>query len=312
MKYYYKLPVLSETGKRLRKFNSQAILALRRADAYAKRMGAVAYHSSNEAFAGGVAFLIFEKEPNPAVFRVATKIDDELCYEPNVKLDSGVVVVKKNELPKDEPDCLYDRSKLLSWTDVRDRYSLATWTKTANINDADKMTEDVLREEITKRMKDRNFISYLRISDMPAPDLVQSRQLRNGSRVHLRAVRPSVKVVSRAVTAERQRMALPIMSISSLLDILTGGNTIVAAECGTTPIFFEWKRNWYIGVDVPCDANKDMQLIESSAFTFMLNTKKQTLAREAADFDEYCKEEKAERERLIAEKKEIDRLKARH
>lgn len=311
MKYYYKLPVLSETGNRLRKFYSQAILALRRADAYAKRMGAVAYHSSNDVFAGGVAFLIFEKEPNPAVFRVATKIDDELCYEPNVKMDSGVVVVKKNELPKDEPDCLYDRSKLLSWTDVRDRYSLATWAKTANIADAEKMTEDVLREEITKRMKDRNFISYLRILDMPAPDLVQSRQLRKGSRVHLRAVRPSVKVVSRAVTAERQRMALPIMSISSLLDILTGGNTIVAAECGTTPIFFEWKRNWYIGVDVPCDANKDMQLIESSAFTFMLNTKKQTLAREAADFDEYCKEEKAERERLIAEKKEIDRLKAR-
>ena len=274
-------------------------------------MGAVAYHSSNDAFAGGVAFLIFEKEPNPAVFRVATKIDDELCYEPNVKLDSGVVVVKKNELPKDEPDCLYDRSKLLSWADVRDRYSLATWAQTANITDADKMTEDALREEITKRMKDRNFISYLRISDMPAPDLVQSRQLRKGARVHLRAVRPSVKVASRAVTAERQRMALPIMSISSLLDILTGGTTTVAAECGTTPIFFEWKRNWYIGVDVPCDNNKDMQLIESSAFTFMLNTKKQTLAREAADFDEYCKEEKAERERLIAEKKEIDRLKGK-
>ena len=311
MKYYYKLPVLSETGKQLRKFNSQAILALRRADAYAKRMGAVAYHSSNDAFAGGVAFLIFEKEPNPAVFRVATKIDDELCYEPNVKLDSGVVVVKKNELPKDEPDCLYDRSKLLSWADVRDRYSLATWAKTANITDAEKMTEDALREEITKRMKDRNFISYLRISDIPAPDLVQSHQLRKGGRAHLRAVRPSVKVASRAVTAERQRMALPIMSISSLLDILTGGNTTVAAECGTTPIFFEWKRNWYIGVDVPCDANKDMQLIESTAFTFMLNTKKQTLAREAADFDEYCKEEKAERERLIAEKKEIDRLKGK-
>ena len=311
MKYYYKLPVLSETGKRLRKFNSQAILALRRADAYAKRMGAVAYHSSNDAFAGGVAFLIFEKEPNPTVFRVATKIDDELCYEPNVKLDSGVVVVKKNELPKDEPDCLYDRSKLLSWADVCDRYSLATWAQTANITDADKMTEDALREEITKRMKDRNFISYLRISDMPAPDLVQSRQLRKGARVHLRAVRPSVKVASRAVTAERQRMALPIMSISSLLDILTGGNTTVVAECGTTPIFFEWQRNWYIGVDVPCDDNKDMQLIESSAFTFMLNTKKQTLAREAADFDEYCKEEKAERERLIAEKKEIDRLKGK-
>lgn len=309
MKYYYKLPALSETGKRLRKFNSQAILALRRADAYAKRMGAVAYHSSNDAFAGGVAFLIFEKEPNPTVFRVATKIDDELCYEPNVKLDSGVVVVKKNELPKDDPDCLYDRSKLLSWADVCDRYSLATWAQTANITDADKMTEDALREEITKRMKDRNFISYLRISDMPAPDLVQSRQLRKGARVHLRAVRPSVKVASRAVTAERQRMALPIMSISSLLDILTGGNTTVAAECGTTPIFFEWQRNWYIGVDVPCDDNKDMQLIESSAFTFMLNTEKQTLAREAADFDEYCKEEKAERERLIAEKKEIDRLK---
>ena len=311
MKYYYKLPALSETGKRLRKFNSQAILALRRADAYAKRMGAVAYHSSNDAFAGGVAFLIFEKEPNPTVFRIATKIDDELCYEPNVKLDSGVVVVKKNELPKDEPDCLYDRSKLLSWADVRDRYSLATWAQTANITDADKMTEDALREEITKRMKDRNFISYLRISDMPAPDLVQSRQLRKGARVHLRAVRPSVKVAPRAVTAERQRMALPIMSISSLLDILTGGNTTVAAECGTTPIFFEWKRNWYIGVDVPCDNNKDMQLIESSVFTFMLNTKKQTIAREAADFDEYCKEEKAERERLIAEKKEIDRLKGK-
>lgn len=311
MKYYYKLPVLSETGKRLRMFNSQAILALRRADAYAKRMGAVAYHSSNDAFAGGVAFLIFEKEPNPAVFRVATKIDEELCYEPNVKLDSGVVVVKKNELPKDEPDCLYDRSKLLSWSDVRDRYSLATWAKTANIADAEKMTEDVLREEITKRMKDRNFISYLRISDMPAPDLVQSRQLRKGRRVHLRAVRPSVKVASRVVTAERQRMALPIMSISSLLDILTGGNTIVAAECGTTPIFFEWQRNWYIGIDVPCDDNKDLQLIQSSAFTFMLNTKKQTLAREAADFDEYCKEEKAERERLIAEKKEVDRLKGK-
>lgn len=311
MKSYYKLPVLSETGKQLRKFNSQAILALRRADAYAKRMGAVAYHSSNDAFAGGVAFLIFEKEPNPAVFRVATKIDDELCYEPNVKLDSGVVVVKKNELPKDEPDCLYDRSKLLSWADVRDRYSLATWAKTANITDAEKMTEDALREEITKRMKDRNFISYLRISDIPAPDLVQSHQLRKGGRAHLRAVRPSVKVASRAVTAERQRMALPIMSISSLLDVLTGGNTTVAAECGTTPIFFEWKRNWYIGVDVPCDANKDMQLIESTAFTFMLNTKKQTLAREAADFDEYCKEEKAERERLIAEKKEIDRLKGK-
>lgn len=309
MKYYYKLPALSETGKRLRKFNSQAILALRRADAYAKRMGAVAYHSSNDAFAGGVAFLIFEKEPNPTVFRVATKIDDELCYEPNVKLDSGVVVVKKNELPKDDPDCLYDRSKLLSWADVCDRYSLATWAQTANITDVDKMTEDALREEITKRMKDRNFISYLRILDMPTPDLVQSHQLRKGGRAHLRAVRPSVKVASRAVTAERQRMALPIMSISSLLDILTGGNTIVAAECGTTPIFFEWKRNWYIGIDVPCDNNKDMQLIESAAFTFMLNTKKQTLAREAADFDEYCKEEKAERERLIAEKKEIDRLK---
>lgn len=311
MKYYYKLPVLSETGKRLRKFNSQAILALRRADAYAKRMGAVAYHSSNDAFAGGVIFLIFEKEPNPAVFRVATKIDNEFCYEPNVKLDSGVVVVKKNELPKDEPDCLYDRSKLLSWTDVRDRYSLATWAKTANINDADKMTEDALREEITMRMKDRNFISYLRILDMPTPDLVQSHQLRKGGRAHLRAVRPSVKVAFRAVTAERQRMALPIMSISSLFDILTGGNTTVAAECGTTPIFFEWQRNWYIGVDVPCDDNKDMQLIESAAFTFMLNTKKQTLAREAAEFDEYCKEEKAERERLIAEKKEIDRLKGK-
>ena len=188
---------------------------------------------------------------------------------------------------------------------------MATWAKTANITDAEKMTEDALREEITKRMKDRNFISYLRISDIPAPDLVQSHQLRKGGRAHLRAVRPSVKVASRAVTAERQRMALPIMSISSLLDVLTGGNTTVAAECGTTPIFFEWKRNWYIGVDVPCDANKDMQLIESTAFTFMLNTKKQTLAREAADFDEYCKEEKAERERLIAEKKEIDRLKGK-
>lgn len=310
MKFYYKLSTRTESGKRLRKFNSQAILALRRADAYAKRMGAIAYHSSNDAFAGGVEFLVFDKEPNLAIWRAATKVDGEVLYEPNVKIDTGVKMVNKNQLPTDEPDCIYNRNKLLSWSDVKPHYSLATWAKTANIYRATTMSETELWTEVNKRMKDRNFISYIRFSDMPSPDLLKKAPRRSTEKKPtVRLVRPSVKVASRAVTAEQQRMALPVMSFSSLMDILTAGATDETSKCNTTPIFFEWEKVWYIGVDVPCDGNPDMELIDANAFTFALNTKKRVLAREAAEFDEFCKEEKAEAERNKALKAEVRKLK---
>lgn len=299
MKHYYKIPARSETGKQLRRFNSQAILALRRANAYAKRMGAVAYHSPNDSFAGGVSFLVFDKEPSPAVWRAACKIDGELCYEPNVKLDSGVKIVSKDALPEDEPDCIYNRSRLLSWDDVRQRYSLATWARTANIRGYQSMPEAELRAEVVKRMKDRHFISYIRFSDMPSPDLVKGHGVvgKHGKQ-KLRIVRPAVKVASRAVTAEQQRMALPVLSVSSLFEILSSGTFGDSMpECNTVPIFFDWDKHWYVGVDVSCADNQDLTVIDENSFKFALNTKKQTLAREAAEFDEYCKEEKAERER---------------
>lgn len=311
MKHYYKISTRSETGKQLRRFNSQAILALRRANAYAKRMGAIAYHSPNDSFAGGVSFLVFDKEPSPAVWRVACKIDGELCYEPNVKLDSGVKIVKKNSLPDDEPDCIYNRSRLLSWDDVRQRYSLSTWARTANIRGYQSMPEEELQAEVVKRMKDRHFISYLRFSDMPSPDLVKGHGVvgKQGKQ-KLRIVRPMVKVLSRAVTAEQQRMALPVLSVSSLMEILSRDNSGESMQdCNTMPIFFDWDGHWYVGVDFPCTDNQDLTAIDENAFKCALNTKKQTLAREAAEFDEYCQEEKAEREREKEYKAQLHSIK---
>lgn len=112
MDKYYKCGRDSATGKLLAKFWSQAIKASRKAEAYAKSMGAKAYIQPVQYFEGGVEYLEFDKEPDPEVWR-RKDFGDFVAYEPNCRAVNGLLPVDDARfVPSDTWNRIYSKDTI--------------------------------------------------------------------------------------------------------------------------------------------------------------------------------------------------------
>ena len=84
--YYYKTSEASATGKALAAFWSACRKAEKRAEVYARRMGAVEFFFSPQAFTGGVEWLVFENPDKVDVerWKEGEPIDGVRVWKPNV------------------------------------------------------------------------------------------------------------------------------------------------------------------------------------------------------------------------------------
>ena len=109
--HYYKLLQESATGRKLAAFWQACIKVERRAEAYAKSMGAQYYYSDPKYFAGGVACVGFadKVQPNLKMWREAGEVDGQMQYVPNVdKHVEWVEVPDAQKMPQNTFDCIYN------------------------------------------------------------------------------------------------------------------------------------------------------------------------------------------------------------
>lgn len=108
--HFYKLLQESPTGRQLAAFWQACIKVERRAEAYAKSMGAQYYFSDPKYFAGGVACVGFadKVQPNLKMWREAGEIDGQMQYVPNVdKHVEWVEVPNAEQMPQNSFDRLF-------------------------------------------------------------------------------------------------------------------------------------------------------------------------------------------------------------
>lgn len=282
MMNYFTIPFKSEAGRQLQAFFNTARIAERAAERYAASMGAVAFHSDPNSFAGGVSYLEFEKEPDLAVWRPALKIEERMCYEPNCRIETDVIRVVENFRPSDTKDTIFGR-KTLKWDDVRREKTLKEWAVIAGVK-AGEYREKELRTIVYERLKDCLFLRVLRIKDFTIGSRPRSRKL------------------SRAVVAERKRLQLPVVFTEDLYSILHVQDLDLAAQDDSTPVFFHYKDKWFIGCNRPCSLPY-MEVIDAKEFNVTANTAQREIAerkqeeedkmldelKEQAEYDRICR-----------------------
>lgn len=96
--FYYSIGTNTDVGRKLKVFVEKCAKAAAIADEWAKGCGAVSFYESPLGMTGGVSFLVFDKEPDPKLFRkVNEKIDGETVYEVAVPEDFDAVKVKEKK-----------------------------------------------------------------------------------------------------------------------------------------------------------------------------------------------------------------------
>lgn len=242
MRHYYKIPLSSATGKKLRQFHHSAIKAADAAEKYAARWGALSYIGTFEAFEGGVEYLEFAKAPDPMIWRKAGHEWDADArefiyqYEPRVLERTGTQVLPKGTTPSN------------------------SWNR-------------IYMPGVAKVLKDQNGndVWQFRFLEWYGDD-EQYTTSRAGKRIESKALR-------RAIRAERERRALPLVSVQDLaaiigmrpeLDVNGKKKRFVEME---TPTFFIVYDYYYISTPAECVC-PDATPVEQRTYTFMQGTAK--------------------------------------
>lgn len=278
-RFYYRFDASSELGKKFRSFWNECNKAERAAEVFAKKVGAAAYYSSPEAFAGGVACVAFEPgKVNEKMWRSVGHSDEgEELFEPNVKQRNSVLVLpRKGFRPSDTATRIYNK-RLSAWTAVRQLLPLAEWAKQAGIampdDTQDKAAMEEVEQELNLKMEHEAFCRYIELyrdDEIPADPTHPHRK--------------TPLYISQSIRIERERMLLPVVRMESLYQLMQADLSGDQSEDGNpkvvnnvTPTFFEWAGKYYIGMEYPCRA-EELEEVAESAYRMKLTTLRQTEA----------------------------------
>lgn len=235
-KYYYKLLIDSPVGKQLTQYWHNCQKCEQEAEKYAKKMGGQYYYPDTKYFAGGVTFISFHgnKPSDPLMWReVGTQYEDghfQEARDPNYKGPSTT-----DDVVYFEPNV----SKRIDYSEIPNK----------DYRPAD--TFDCIHSTLPPLERNgKFFIQCVRFvyDEPPGHSGSKANRLRTASRS-----------VRRAIKAEVKRTRLPVMRVEPLLELLgadcpVSGDAIDATPVSTTPTFFPYLCNYYIGCDYPCHA----------------------------------------------------------
>lgn len=214
-KYYYKTAEDSATGKQIAIFWNECMKVEKKADAYARRMGAEEFFFSPEGFTGGVEWLVFAhpERVNKERWKEGEPIDGTRVWKPNVT----TVLHRGNH------------GKVYSTFESPHKKA-----KTKLINGK--------RTLMARRDRYHNKYSQAFLS---------------------------------AVRAEKERLALPVMSMEDLCGILQLERVCKVDDKKeisliNAPTFFLYHGEYYISCDDPSSA-QDMELINYEKYRFCQN-----------------------------------------
>lgn len=239
-RYCYRFDADTQAGRRLRDFWREAERVDRKAEQYAKKMGAVGYYGSPEAFAGGVAYIMFDTpiaDGKPLriigteAWRVAAEIDGEQCYEPNVRMRTGAYMLpSKNFQPSNTAKRIYQR-RHCTFEDVSRLHTVRQWYEIGGLPWNPSHTDELRRSVLKQRLDKRTFVLYNEYEGMSQ----------------------NKSAAKRAVRAEVMRAQLPIIGNEKFYEIFgVPASQMPTAE--STPTFFIYHGDYYISVPVQLSA----------------------------------------------------------
>ena len=272
-RFYYQFSADSELGKKFFRFHHQCVNADKAADNYARKMGAKAWYSDPNAFAGGVNCLEFdESKGDKQMWRPVEIIDGRQCYEPAVSVVAGAVMLNDKERfrPSDTRIRTYAK-RPCGWEQVRQFYTMRQWAAMIGYQlTGDKEADG---QAIIERMKNQKFLQFMDFYGEQQP----SRKENKIARAFLRAVR-----------AEQQRMRLPVVPVQALYDLLQSAGPVPVCGDGIatekepllTPTFFLYNGDYYIAVSEPCQ-HPDLHPIASQMYMYKQNMLKLQIKRQS-------------------------------
>lgn len=255
--YYYKCDEYSKVGRALGKFWRKVVQAAYRADAYAKKYGACNYEQPVQFFEGGVDYLIFETTPDERVWRKKLVAKDGTAlYEPNCMYRADILVIPDDRFhPSNTWNKIYSK-KHLTWEQAKPQKTLDQWAAIAKMKRTDDREKDA--KALDERMSRYSFVSYLEFyGDESVP--------RNMSKADCPAW------LRRAIRAEQDRQALPVVEVYplfALLDMKPEGEGVV--NMSVTPNFFLYGDSYYICAEFPCFA-EGLHTIMEGLYTYKQN-----------------------------------------
>ena len=267
-RYYYRIDSCSALGKQFRSLWNDCIKAEKAQESFVRRMGAKSFTESTVYFTGGVKELIFPEDMtiDERTWQQAGKDDEtqETLWVPNVRKSSGCVISpRKGWKPSSTATRIYG-TKPMKWQQASLIYTTKKWAEIANIPlsgdtaQDGKKVEDALCNEI--------FWSYVEIQG--CKDLLSRQRMPEWMR--------------RAISAERERLLLPVVRVERIYNILQA-EFIDDKTPSKTPTFFEFGGRYYVGVGCEC-RHEMLESITEGTYSLKRTSLMQT-SRYKADSD---------------------------
>ena len=270
-RFYYQFLASSPLGKKFFKFHHQCVNADEAAENYARKMGAKAWYSDPNAFAGGVNCLEFdEQKVDKQMWRPVDVIEGRQCYEPAVSVVAGAVMIDDKERfrPSDTRIRTYAKQPC-RWEQVRQFYTMRQWAAMIGYQLTGNKEAD--GQAIIDRMKNQKFLQFMEFYGEQRPSRPKENKIARAFR--------------RAVRAEQQRMRLPVVPVQALYDLLHGVSPVCSDTIATenenpsTPTFFLFGETYYVSVSRPCQ-HQDLQAITKEIFVYKANMLKLQIKRQ--------------------------------
>ena len=228
-KFYYTCDTNSRVGRKLRSFWRTACHAAERADDFARKYGAVSYITPDQFFMGGVDYLEFDHKPDLRVWRKRVHSADGIDeYEPNCMCRADVLIIPDDRFqPSDTWNRTYSREHL-SWEQARQKKTLKEWATIVGYTLTDDNETDW--DYVTSQLHNRFFVPFMEFFGELTEDGKSIPQ-----------------TLRRAVRAEKDRLALPVVKTETLL-LLLGSQ--IPQQDNNKKAFPVWKRRSSFSMEI--------------------------------------------------------------
>lgn len=242
VRYFYRVPVESATGKLISRFWHACQKCEEAADDYCKKFGAKYFYSDPKFFAGGVACVAFadDAKVDEKEWRKFMVLDGVQYYIPACEAVRDAVEVPSREYQlRDSWDTMYLRDK---------------------IQEVHVPTDD--GTTVKKLMMPK--ISFRPVGQQTDP---QGRPIQASRKQR------------RAIIAEQKRLKLPVMTVQQIYRIF-GAQLPEGRISQETPTFFLRSTTYYIGCAYPCSA-KGLEEITAQQYRMNQSLAEREAARAA-------------------------------
>lgn len=275
--YYYRCDSASEIGKRLRKLLNECQKAERAQMDFGRKCGAESIVPVDGAFEGGVVGVMFKDDDqvNRTVWKEVVKDKDgKIIWRPNCEHREGAVVAKSERYrPSNTATRIY-RYGQVGWEVVKHLFQGAGG-KGAGGNVGEMHGKNAGNDHGMHENK-----QYILYTELYRDDTKKT-------------VRDMNKMQREAISLERERMMLPVVTPQRVFatlqaDMMAGAKEeesvrIIQPE---TPTFWEYGSCWYIGCVFPCKA-EGLKEISSQAYV----SKRTDLLRVQRDMEALARSE---------------------